>query len=154
MISKETNFKDRNPINFLLERSLGLFSDSLISMVLFGSYARKNYSKNSDLDLIVVLENNKNYNFSKLRRDFLLEFEKKLDLHIFSKAEVIQNFNDFSPIFVTLLLGKRILFDKDMFFKKQFENFIRQMLKIEIKYCEGDKIWEMKKIAINLEASH
>lgn len=155
MTKNKVMFEEKSPVAFLLDESIKLFGNELVSVVLFGSHARKMYNKNSDMDLIIVLENNLDYKISKLRRDFLLRFEKKLDLHVFSKEEVIENFNNYSPLFSTLLLGKRILFDKNMFFKKQFENFVRKIINsnLNIRYCEGDKVWKMQKIARNLEIS-
>ncbi len=106
------NNGEKNPHAFLLREFIKLFGDNLTSVVLFGSYARKKYNQNSDFDLLVVIEKDRDYDVSRLRREFLLKFEKKLDLHIFSKDEVIENFNDCSPMFTALLLGKIILFDK------------------------------------------
>lgn len=149
MIKKQNNKKSAT--SFVLERCVKLFGNNLISIVLFGSYARKGYSAYSDMDIIIVLERENN-NISKLRKEFLIRFEKKLDLHIFTKEEVIQNFNDFSPLFTTLLLGKQILFDRNMFFKKQFKEFTKKMMQMNIQYCEGKRIWQIQKIARNLEA--
>lgn len=139
---------------FLLDKLLGLFGDNLISIILFGSRARKNYHEDSDLDLLVILKKDTNNSIAKLRKDFLLKYRKRLDLHIFTEKETIENFADYSPLFVTLLLGKKILFDRRMFFEEQFEKFIKKIAEINVKYCEGDKIWEMKKIAKNLRLLH
>ena len=153
MKKEEINQRKRSPITFLLDESIKLFGENLMSIIIFGSHARNNHCEDSDLDLMIVLKDNNNYNLPKLRKDFLLKFEERLDLHIFSKEDVIENFNDCSPLFSTLLLGKRILFDRDMFFKKQFENFVKSIAKLDIRYCEGDKIWKMQQIAKSLEAS-
>lgn len=131
---------------------MNIFKENLKSIVLFGSYARKNYDENSDIDLIVVVDKYKEYNLAKLRKSYLINYGRRLDIHIFSKKDVIKNFEHFSPLFVTLLLGKKIIFDKEMFFKKSFENFVKKMANKDIKYCEGGKIWRMQKIARNLKA--
>lgn len=141
-------------ISYLLNKILGLFGDKLVSVILFGSFARKNHDENSDVDIMVVLDKDEEKNIRDLRKDYLLKFSRKLDLHIFSKREIVQNFDNFSPLFVTLLLGKKILFDKDMFFERLFRNFIRELKDEDIKYCEGGKIWEIRKIARNLEVLH
>ena len=145
--------QELSQVSYLLNGCLDSFGNSLISVVLFGSYARKNYNENSDLDLMVIVDE-KDKDLSKLRKSYLLKFGRRLDLHVFSKKDVIQNFRDFSPLFSTLLLGKKIIFDKDMFFERLFNEFVKIMVNINIKYCEGKKIWELKKIARNLEALH
>jgi len=142
----------KSPTTFLLDGSLKIFGDNLVSVVLFGSRARNNYNEYSDFDVIIVLEKEDYYDLSKLRREFLLTYEDSLDLNILTKEDIVQNFNHCTPLFATLLLGKRVLFDRNMFFKIQFDKFVRLMTSLDIKYCEGGKIWEMQKIAIDLEA--
>ncbi len=158
-LSKESKMKKitkepKNMYGLILENLINIFEDNLVSVVLFGSRARKNYNKYSDLDLMIIVDEYKKYDLSELRKSFLKNFQKRLDIYILSKKDIVQNFRNFSPILVTLLLGKRILFDKEMFFKETFNNFIRKMIHEDVKYCEGDKIWEMKKIAQNLEYLH
>ena len=141
-------------ITFLLSELNEIFGDDLISVVLFGSHTRKNYSQNSDIDLLIVANKEaEEKEIKKLRMDSLIKFGKKIDLHFFSKREIISNFNHCSPLFTSLLLGKKIIFDKEMFFKDQFKSFIKEMVKEKIIFCEGDKVWEMNKVAKGLEAS-
>jgi len=138
---------------YLLNELLELFGDDLTSAILFGSRARKNYTDYSDVDIIIVTrkELEKDKQIHELRKQFLLKFYKKLDLHVFSEEEMIENFKDVTPLFSTLLLGKSLLFDREMFFQKLFLSFIREIADKNIKYCEGEKIWEISKIAKNLE---
>ena len=49
----------------LVESFLAVFGRGLVSLVLFGSYARGDYTRESDIDLLVVLE----------------EFEDRLEVH-------------------------------------------------------------------------
>ena len=140
---------------YLLNKILEIFGNDLTSVILFGSRVRKNYNDDSDVDIIIVVrkEIEDNKKIKKLRKEFLLKFYKKLDLHVFSEKEIISNLKIISPVFATLLLGKRILFDKNMFFQRAFFSFIREVAVKNIKYCEGGKIWEISKIAKNLENS-
>jgi|SRR3989344_10859 len=139
--------KIKTPMSFLLEECLDVYGESLISVVLFGSRARKFYNELSDFDIIIVAEDYKNPN---IREKFLLKYGKKLDVHTFSKQEIIDNFESFSPIFTTLILGKIILFDKNRFFIEEFNKFVKRAVSLNIKYCEGGEIWKIKKIARNL----
>lgn len=145
---------EKNEVKFLLNYLLELFGGRLVSVVIFGSRARKNYGNYSDLDLIVIIDNGEEGYIEKFRINYLLRFGKKLDVHFFSKMEAIDNFNHFSPIFCTLILGRTILFDKEMFFENLFRKFVKDMANENIKYCEKDKIWELKKIAKDLEILH
>ena len=135
----------------LKEITVNIFGDKLISMILFGSYARRNFKENSDIDLLIITNKNIDFDLSSLRKLSLLNFGKKVDLHIFSKEDVLKNLKNLSPMFVTLLLGNKILYDKERFFETALENFVERVSDTQIKYCEGGKIWEMQKIARNLK---
>jgi len=146
------NEERKSPISFILERLLGIFGEDLVSVVLFGSRARKNYTENSDLDIMVVVEKEtESEEIKDLRIDFLLNFSKNLDIHIFTKEDAESNFQNFTPLFSSILLGNKVLFDKDMFFTELLKKFVKEMAKEDIKYCEGGKIWHLKKVAKNLE---
>ncbi len=142
-----------NPVKYILNELLNIFGEDLTSVILFGSRARKNYSEHSDLDIMVIVEEEKEDKITKFRMNFLKKYNKKIDLHIFTEEETMTNFENFSPLFSSLILGKKILFDKNMFFKKQLEEFVKKMKNQDIKYCEGGKVWQLKKIAKNLENS-
>lgn len=135
----------------VLNNLINIFENNLVSVVLFGSHARNNYTAYSDIDLLVVVNKYPEKDLIDLRKNFLKNFGKRLDLCILSKEDALNNFRNYSPVFVTFLLGKKILFDRNMFFKKTFDDFIKRIASENIQYCEGNKIWEMKKIAQNLE---
>ena len=77
--------------------------------------AEKNYDETSDIDIIIVVKDYKEEDISKFRKNYLLKFKNSLDLQIFSKEDIINNFENFSPLFVTLLLGKKILLTETCF---------------------------------------
>ena len=57
---------------FLISRLKGLYGKWLESIVIFGSRTRKRYNEDSDLDVLVVLNNKKGKDISKIRKEFLL----------------------------------------------------------------------------------
>jgi len=129
--------------------------DNLISIVLFGSYPRGTATKNSDIDIMIVVKRKvKSNKLKDLKFDILFKFEKNIDFLIFNKKDIKDNMKACSPIFSTLVLGNNILYDKNKFFKKQFKTFVKQLNKTNIKYCEGGKIWELKKMVKCLEILH
>lgn len=149
---KSNEINKLNKFSYLLNQLIKISGDNLTSVVIFGSYARKNHGENSDVDLIVVTDKNIKFDSQTLRKEFLIKYHKKLDLYIISKEDAVNNFKNFSPLFSTLLLGKIVLFDKNMFFSNLFKEFVKSMINCNIKYCEGGKIWELSQIAKNLEA--
>ena len=151
MIKENKTIDEKSRTSYIIDILVDFFRNYLTSIVIFGSYARGNYTKYSDLDVIIVLKKDYGENLIRLRSEFILNYKIKLDIHIFTEQEVKDNFNHCSPLFTTLLLGKTILFDRNMFFRNEFNKFARMMKYSQIKYCEGGKIWEMKKIARDFE---
>jgi predicted nucleotidyltransferase len=134
-------------LTYIANELKNIFKNGLESIVLFGSSAQGTSNENSDIDLLVIVSDIYDVDVSNLRKFFLLNFERKLDIHIFTKEEVVKNFEDFSPLFVTLLIGKSVLYDKNNFFKNKFEDFVKKMAHQNILYCNRGKIWEIAKIA-------
>ena len=97
------------------------FKENLISIVLFGSYARNISEEYSDIDLLVIYENLKFNIQEKNELEFDLSWEwqerfnKKFDLTLMSRDDAIANFEVHSPLFSTFVLGVKICFDKDKF---------------------------------------
>jgi len=131
------NMKGERDKETLVSGLLNVFGDNLISVVLFGSRARGNYSLNSDVDLLIILKRENNVDLSFFRKDYLINFGRSLDFQVLTQKEVIQNFNNFSPLFSTFILGNKVLFDRNRFFYSTFKDFVKRIIKTKIKYCEG-----------------
>jgi len=144
------NMKGERDKETLVSGLLNVFGDNLISVVLFGSRARGNYSLNSDVDLLIILKRENNVDLSFFRKDYLINFGRSLDFQVLTQKEVIQNFNNFSPLFSTFILGNKVLFDRNRFFYSTFKDFVKRKKKKKIKYCEGGGIWELNRIAQSL----
>ena len=117
MIKENKTIDEKSRTSYIIDKLVDFFRNDLTSIVIFGSYARGNYTKYSDLDVIIVLKKDYGENLIRLRSEFILNYKIKLDIHIFTEQEVKDNFNHCSPLFTTLLLGKTILFDRNMFFR-------------------------------------
>lgn len=123
------------------------YGDNLISLVLFGSISRGLATPRSDMDFIIVLERDVGEEMIKnLRLDFLTKFSKKIDTICLSRNDAIENFESISPLFATLILGIKILYDKNDFFKGEFKKLIKRISKTRIKYYEGDRLWDLQRI--------
>ena len=60
------------------QKIIKIFGKNLVSVILFGSYARGCHNENSDIDLIVIVDEYKEHSLSELRKFYLLNFEKRL----------------------------------------------------------------------------
>ena len=63
-----------------------------------------------------------------------------------SKKNVIDNFEHFSPLFLSFALGISILVD-DGFFEREYVKFLNQLKKENVKYVEGGKVWDLHEIS-------
>jgi len=132
-------------IDEVVERCKTILGETLVSVVLFGSIPRGLQDARSDIDLLIVTEKDVGKDFLKdIRIDFLLKYIVQLDMIVMSRQDVIDNFEHFSPLFLTFALGITILVD-DGFFEREYFEFLRKLKEENIKYVEGGKVWELKK---------
>jgi predicted nucleotidyltransferase len=124
------------------------FGKDLISIILFGSYARGTYKETSDIDLLIIVNNlSKNWiENDKLIEDIEIKFIKKYDINIQSILTTPQSIewhaNWPNPIFYGILLGYKVLYNKNY-----FENLMK-IVKLKIKekmpiYIENGKKWNL-----------
>ncbi len=131
---------------FLLET----FGADLISLVLFGSVARGAAKPESDIDLLIIL---KDAPVSYYRRlEPIIDIELKLREEAFettdaapmfssivlSKEEAMENRN----IFLDMIDGSIILYDKNNFFKNRLKELKKRLLQLgSEKIVLKDKTW-------------
>lgn len=95
--------KTKNIENILHEvekRILELFGTNVEKIILFGSYARNDFNEASDVDLIVLVKDNKIEDYRKLRikiiSEFLITHEVLLSIRILNSQDFIK-YKDTSP---------------------------------------------------------
>lgn len=131
----------------IVERCRDALGKNMISVVLFGSTARGLQGRRSDIDLLIVVEEEVEGDLLKdVRIDLLLDHSVKLDTIVLSKKDVVDNFNYFSPLFLSFTLGIIVLID-DGFFKEKYFEFLNKVKEENILYVEGGKTWDLKKIS-------
>lgn len=141
---------DEKIVDEFVKRVKERFGDKLVSVVLFGSRARNSYRAGSDVDLLVVADGLP-YNVQErwdtlkaARLDFLLKYGTKVETLLLTRNEVLDNFNGFSPLFSSFVIGSRVFYDRG-FFMKEFKNFVKRLSATKIKYFEGGKKWDLQK---------
>jgi predicted nucleotidyltransferase len=131
----------------VVERCKTILGENLVSAVLFGSVARGLQDSRSDIDLLIVVNKEVNDDFLRdIRIDIFLKYSLKLDIIFMSKQDVIDNFEHFSPLFLSFVLGVLILVD-DNFFEREYFKFLNQLKEENIRYVEGGRVWDLKKIS-------
>ena len=134
-------------LDTVVERCKTILRETLVSVVLFGSVARGLQDSRSDIDVLVVVNRDINSDFLRdIRIEMLLTYSVKLDLILMSKQDVIDNFEHFSPLFLSFALGVSVLVD-DGFFEREYIKFLNQLKEENIKYVEGGKVWDLQEIS-------
>lgn len=144
----------KNPdkiVEFFIDACKKEFGENLVSIVSFGSFPRGIATSSSDLDFLVVVNERESEDLIKeIRKDIILKFHIKLDTILMTRKDAEDNFNSFSPLFSSFILGIKIWYDREDFFKKEFENFLKEMRKTNIKYCEEHRIWDLGEISLRI----
>ena len=144
-------------INEFVEACKEKFGEDLISIVLFGSYARGNFKESSDVDLLVIVENlpESVWERSKLMKEItwkiFLKYNEDLQPILSTPEEIIAAMRIGNPIFFGILLGYKILFDSRDFFERSLKEIVAsRIVKNPPLFVYGGKGWKLEKIAENL----
>jgi predicted nucleotidyltransferase len=126
------------------------FENNLISLVLFGSVARGTAKQESDIDLLIILENASDSYYRRLEPVVDIELKLREEAYentgaaptfssiILSKEEAMENRN----IFLDMLDASIILYDKNDFFKNRLKELNKRILQLgSKKVVLEDKTW-------------
>ncbi len=141
----------RSLISELLDRLRDKFKDKLVSLVVYGSIARGDFRRDSDIDLLIIIEDLPK---SKLKRqDLFMEVEEGLK-KVIEEIELQGFIIDFSPILKTPEEARRfsplyldmvedaiIVYDKDGFFKSILRRLEEKLRELGAKRIRIGKKW-------------
>jgi predicted nucleotidyltransferase len=128
------------------------FKENLVSIVLFGSYARGNFKETSDVDLLVIVKDlpkgwkERKKLFEEIVRRIDEKYGKYLEVIPLTEKELLTNIDHCNSFLITLFLGHKVFFDNN-FFTESFKKFADIVRKERILYYEGEKKWEIRELA-------
>ena len=141
----------------LLDRIIRHYSGNLVSLVIFGSYARRENRLTSDLDILIILKK------AKSRGERIREFVECVEMPLEMQAQKLADegiFVDispiilstmeagyFNPLYLDMLEHAVIVVDRDGFFKNIIER-VREKVEEWGSYREyfGNRwVWVVKK---------
>lgn len=127
-----------------LQEGLG---ENIVSIVVFGSYARREAVKESDIDICLVLERAPSSTSERIRQ--ILSIQKNVtktslfSYVVYTRKEAMKN----RSLFLDMTVHSKILFDKEGFFEKRLED-LKQRLKDfgaeRITLPDGTWYWDLK----------
>jgi len=131
------------------------FGERLVSVVLYGSAARGDYTATSDIDLLIIAEG-----LPESRRErnrILVDIEEKefssilANLHrrgiytdFSTKIKTPEEVKNFTPFYLDLTEDAVILYDRDGFFQKVLERFRKRLKELGAQRIWRGKIWFWK----------
>lgn len=94
---------------------LGLKSDNILSIILYGSYSSGNFKLNSDIDILIVVKNKINLDdrINELKK-FFLENDLLLRIDVMSSKEFKQLSKIKEPLIVSIEKNHKILYGKNL----------------------------------------
>jgi predicted nucleotidyltransferase/DNA-binding HxlR family transcriptional regulator len=139
-----------------------LLGDRLLSIMLFGSIARGDWNKNSDIDILVIAEEwedkpvwirIKELNKAKKELEESLEYLEAVKLGYWP---IIQNYplsvneaKKFNRIFLDAIIDGIILYDKEKFLTRQLESLrknLKEMGSIRVTLPNRKFYWVLKEV--------
>jgi len=132
-------------VNFsnLTNKIKKLMSTNLISIVLFGSVARGDFIKSSDIDILLI--SNKNCDENLIEKE-LLKINSKIQIMILTKDEFKKRVIDFNHQLITLFLDGKVLYDKNKFYYKMENLFLALNRKKDFKLRVKNRIVTLEKL--------
>jgi len=138
-------------LDYILSESIGNWGERLISVVMFGSFARGNAHKHSDIDLLVIVDNlPKDW---RERGAFELSLERiglkwsiPLQVILVEPEEVSLAINSISSLLLEIREGYYCLFDREGFFRSEMKRLEEEMIKRGVRKLAEHK-WEVPDIA-------
>ena len=129
---------------------LRVFGNDLVSLVLYGSYARREARSDGDVDVIVVLERilEDRFELHKLLDNVEDNFWNCLAEHGVDRRPVISpvvldraNARVFRPLYIDAVFDAEILYDKDGFMRSILEKVRKKLAKLGARRERIGKIW-------------
>ena len=137
-------------LNEFLNKCKEKFGDDLISIILFGSYARGTATEYSDIDLLIIVKNlpERRIDRYKIIKDIDLEFLKKYCIAlspILVKPEEL-SIKSINPLIYGILTGYRVIYDKNNFWKNYLEKIRPIIKRTNPIFVDGEKEWKIAEL--------
>jgi len=136
----------RSVLGKLLNSLLEVFGENLVSLVIFGSIARGDYRRDSDIDLLLVVKNLPKGRFrrvrlfekaeEKLERDLNVLFDKGYYISFSPIIKTPEEALKISPLYLDMVEDAVIVYDRSCFFEK-----ILVKLKKKLGELGAERIW-------------
>lgn len=129
------------------------FNRDLLSVVLFGSTVKGNFTSTSDIDVLVVCENSpKDWRMSdkmvlELTEEIELKYATPIHMTLLGKVEISNSIETVSPFMLEIYDANDIVYDTDNFFRQLLRHFKKNIRLWRAKKIENG-IWKIPGLAV------
>ena len=142
MMSEEPSIRSRRIAEKLVENLLKVFGEKLVSVALFGSAARGEAREDSDIDLLIVIEDLPKDRFE--RYELYREAEERLGDEASRISPILKTPEEASritPLYLDLVEDSIILYDKGGFLRGILERLRKRLKELGAKRVRSGKCW-------------
>ena len=135
--------------NFLKQE----FNQDLISIILFGSIVKGNFTSTSDIDVLVVCETPpkdwraRDKMVMELTEDIEIKYATPIHMTLVSKDEISHAIESAYPLMLEIYDANEIIYDKNNFFKQLTMDFEKNLRRWHAKKIDKG-VWEIPGLAV------
>ncbi len=125
----------------------------LLSIILFGSIVKGNFTSISDIDVLVICEappkdwRARDKMVLDLTENIEIKYGTPIHMTLVSKDEITYAIESVSPLMLEIYSANEIIYDKDSFFKRLLKHFEKNMHRLKAQKIE-DGVWKIPGLAV------
>ncbi len=143
----------KNNITLELETALKQKLNDLLSVVLFGSIVKGNFTSTSDIDVLVICEappkdwRARDKMVLELTENIEIKYGTPIHMTLVSKEEITHAMESVSPLMLEIYDANKIVYDKDNLFKQLIVEYKRNLCRWHAEKI-GKGIWKIPSLEV------
>ena len=148
-MTKNKQIRMEKALNEFIEKLRDKLGTHLVSVVLFGSSAREDWDESSDLDLLIIVEEYDEIEtiLIDICVGIVMDYGVSIAPIIWDVEDLNANIKYKSPLFLTLLLGYEIVYDRSNYFRNKIRRIKKEDIP-EFTFVGRHKEWRSSEISL------
>lgn len=128
-------------------------NNDLLSIILFGSFVKGNFTSTSDIDVLVICEappkdwRERDKMVLELTENVEIKYGTPIHMTLASKEEITHAIESVSPLMLEIYDANKIVYDKYNFFKQLIVEYRKNLYRWQAKKIEKG-IWKIPGLAV------
>lgn len=148
-MTKNKQIRMEKALNEFIEKLRDKLGTHLVSVVLFGSSAREDWDESSDFDLLIIVEEYDEIEtiLIDICVGIVMDYGVSIAPIIWDVEDLNANIKYKSPLFLTLLLGYKIVYDRSNYFRNKIRRIKKEDIP-EFTFVGRHKEWKSSEISL------